>query len=134
MHEADGDNTAVTERDTAAVAGDSAVAEDSQDKCDIDPMDALDELDVRPKAKPPKRKASNRAAVQAVVMPMRPKCAGRDSDATKTIYLYRQPAGMSKTKNTLCLRADCLDWLLSYAADQHHCQGVEALTLRSVLL
>ena len=82
---ADDDNTAVAERDTAAVAGDSAVAEDSQDKGDIDRMDTLVDANVKPKATPNRKKALNRAEVRTLVMPMRPKCAGRDSDATRTI-------------------------------------------------
>ena len=115
-----------SDSNTAAVADDdSAVAEDSQDTGDIDPMDALVEVDVKTKAKPKQKKALNRAVVKRLVMPMRPTCAGRDGDAHRIICVFGKAMGCPNKTTKIYLRADSLDWLLAYAADEKYFKGVE---------
>ena len=46
-----------------------------------------------------------------------------DQTETERIWVYKKPGSSRFT--SIYLRHDCLDWLLSYAADQHHFQGVE---------
>ena len=53
-------------------------------------------------------------------MPKRPLCAGSEQDATQTIHVLLKPNG----NRQLYLRIDGLEWLLSYAADEHHFQGI----------
>ena len=42
----------------------------------------------------------------------------------KLVTAYRKAGSSSRNKGNLYLRVDCLDWLLSYAADELHFQGV----------
>ena len=112
------------EDDETAVAADPGHDKDE----DIDPMDALDAVvekvpRLRAKAKAKPKQGPPRAQVYQVSMPKRPACAGKDQQETIHIWVYRKP-GPPRTA-TLYLRTDCLDWLLSYGADQHHFQGVE---------
>jgi hypothetical protein len=76
----------------------------------------------------PERAASAmRSVMRQLVMPTRPECAASAMQAgdTTLIPLWRGP-GKAKTANNgkLYLRIDCLDWLLSYAADELHFQGI----------
>ena len=68
-----------------------------------------------------------RSVMRQLVMPTRPECAASAMQAgdTTLISLWRGP-GKAKTANNgkLYLRIDCLDWLLSYAADELHFQGI----------
>lgn len=127
----------------SAVAGEgpAAVAEakadsQAQDQ-DVDPMDALDEVEEElPKAtatltptKSRTRKAEKvnkflRAEVQQLEMPTRPACAGRSQDGTTFINVYRKSGASARNFGNLYLQVDSLDWLLSYAADELHFQGV----------
>ena len=117
------------EDDEAEEGAGTIVADPGHDSDeDIGPMDTLDAVvDLVPrqrakgKAKP--KKGPPRAQVYQLTMPKRPECAGKDQKETIRIWVYRKP-GPPRTA-TLYLRTDCLDWLLSYAADQHHFQGVE---------
>ena len=84
-------------RFAAAVADDdSAVAEDSQDKGDIDRMDTLVDANVKPKATPKGKKALNRAEVRTLVMPLRPACAGRDGESHRIIHVYAWKCAQNK--------------------------------------
>ena len=102
---------------------------------DVDPMDALNDLVETPiKRKPaPNRRATianakrqTRSAVAAVLMPTRPLCVGSAVADTTTISVYMkgQSQGGSPALRSIYLRMDNLDWLLSYAADQLHHQGI----------
>ena len=52
-------------------------------------------------------------------MPRRPICSGVELGQTQTIYVYVKPGNRS-----LYIRVDFIDWLLAYAADEQHFQGV----------
>ena len=96
---------------------------------DIDPMDELDAT-TPAQPKPLKyRKLSTvhrRALVETLTVPTRPICTGRGDGDTTTIRVYRLPMSDSRSNARLYLRTDCIDWLLAYAADELHCQGVIA--------
>lgn len=123
----DGTETAVAGPDTA-----TAVADEGDD--DFDPMSALDEMvdtlqkQKRSQAKSSRIKHPERAMVQQLMMSTRPKCAACANDGDRAITVYRPGGGGSGAqrgcKGNLFLRVDCLDWLLSYAADELHYQGV----------
>ena len=108
-------------------AASSAVAGDDADDTDDDPMCTLDDIASPPVATPKKtympKRIPARATVQTVTMPKRPPCSARAAVAgTVTIRLY-MPLGDKKKK--MYMQTDSLDWLLSYAADELHFQGVE---------
>jgi hypothetical protein len=113
--------------DLAVVTGEEG---DTQyQDADDDPMNALDDVVdtlVKPHAKATytKTKRSSRASVHDLEMPMTPPCAGFDNPGTKIICVYRKPGSNARNKENLYLRADCIGWLLSYAADELHFQGV----------
>ena len=88
----------------------SAVAEDSQD----DPMNSLDMCVER------KDKVSQKTGLLTVTMPMRPPCSGADIGKTVDVHLLRK----DKAGTRLFMRIDCLDWLLSYAADEFAFGGI----------
>ena len=113
-----------------------AVAE-QRDACqieEVDPMDALDEVAASEfqtpvkgeKALFKKRQVARRlrSEVQQLEMPTRPVCAGRPQDGMTSIHVYRKPGSTCRNFGNLYLRTDCLDWLLSYAADELYFQGV----------
>ena len=62
--------------------------------------------------------------VKKFEMPKRPPCAGCEKDDKTVICVYRKPGSSIRNKRNLYLQVDCLDWLLSYAADELHFQGV----------
>ena len=87
---------------------------------DVDPMDELEEVALPVKTVKKTKKSRCQTQLRALTMPKRPPCSGVERDLTTIIYVYSPP----KCKS-LYLRVDCLDWLLSYAADEHHYQGIE---------
>jgi hypothetical protein len=103
----------------------AAVAED-----DEDPMAALDELDSQlVKVAKPRRGAMKRSVPEVVSlqMPTRPLCVGSTEDTgVTTIYVYwrEEKARSDPKKRAVHIRTDCLDWFLSYAADEYHHQGI----------
>lgn len=125
---------AVAEAESAVAAnGDANAANHSDSDPDDDPMDQLDDvMETKPatKTKPtPKRTHAwgARSAIVCVDMPARPPCLGLQHVLTQPIWVYRKGKtrnSSQEAKQNLYLRTDCLDWLLSYAADEYHCQGV----------
>jgi len=119
-----------TDEASAAVAGASAVADGSAVvDDDADPMDALASFVAhggKPGNKPSAKKS--RAIVLEVPMLKRPPCVGCATNGTKVIWVYRKalPANTSTKhfKGNMYLRVDCLEWLLSYAADEFRFQGI----------
>ena len=81
-------------------------------------MDALDDVAAVVK-KPTKKRLPSRRGPVPLTMPKRPPCSGLDQEETQIIYVYLKPGNRS-----LYLRIDCLDWLVSYAADEHHFQRI----------
>ena len=57
--------------------------------------------------------------VRAIDMPKRPSCAGSECAEIKKVHMYVRP-----NSKALWIRLDCIDWLVSYAADEHHYQGI----------
>ena len=117
-----------TADDAAAVAEDDAAGKDEKQR-DVDPMDALDELQPAVAEKPtrmPKQKQTARALVRAIEMPKYPSCSGRDQGEVRTVYVYVKPSC-----RVLYIRIDCLDWLLAYAADEHNFHGIVRQTEES---
>jgi hypothetical protein len=118
-------DTAVAESICAAVA----------DECG-DPMDDLDDLPksvAKPHVKAPRNKHTKKSEVRHFDMPMRPPCAAQGCTERVTLGVYRKPvaahhkAGTLTRNNTmLYLKSDCINWLLSYAADELHHQGIAA--------
>ena len=88
---------------------------------DYDPMDALDAgVQSTPvkKGKSPYKKA--RHQILFVDMPMRPPCADASCTETKQVSVYYS----GKTAKKLYVHCDCIGWLIAYAADELHFQGV----------
>ena len=101
--------------------GDGDVDADDED----DPMSALNSICPEPKAKPRKqRSVPPRATVYDLKMPKRPRCAVRDQDATVTVSVYKHGGYLTRASH-LFLRSDCIEWLLSYGADELHFQGIQ---------
>jgi hypothetical protein len=114
----------------------------SDDDCDAavaepDPMDALDDLaDMFPSGTPKpssKRRRlrdlidrGRRTVVETLSVPARPLCTGSDGGATTTISVYRLPMSSRRSNGSFYLRTDDVGWLLAYAADELHFQGVIA--------
>ena len=133
------DDTAVAEGHIAAVAGTQSESQGADES--IDPMDAMDAMDevaaavaeVAPQKKQktqgqPKKPTQGppRAMVHKLEVPTRPPCTACGNDDKTAVYVYRQPK--KRTNANLYLRSDCIGWLLSYAADEQACQGVEPET------
>lgn len=105
---------------------------EKEEAYDPDPMDLLGadlgcpELETPKKCKHPglKRKMDSNLfkstnLVRAIDMPKRPTCAGRDCAEMQTVHMHVKPKSTA-----LWIRLDSIDWLVSYAADEHYYQGV----------
>jgi len=95
----------------------TAAAAAAADNEDHDPMDALAIIETAPPPTPRKKKLRS---VLALTMPMRPECASPSSTETITIHVYRKQSN----NNQIYIRSDYINWLLAYAADELHFQGV----------
>ena len=121
----------------AAVAGgqlSAVAAAQSEADEDIDPMDELDDLvQVVPTAskRPRTTKPAARAMVEELVVPTRPPGVGCSDDDKTVVWVYKKPPAEKKSNARLWLRGDCIDWLLSYAADELSCQGVDPASPRT---
>ena len=93
-----------------AVAGDD----------DYDPMYDLMQVADDTTSKPNKVK-QQQSGVHKLTMPTRPPCAAPDGTCKTVIHAYWADA---TSKRLPYLRTDCVDWLLAYAADELHFQGV----------
>ena len=96
-------------------------------------MDELDDIavtDSPSQPKPPKfrnvRASDCRAMVETLAVPTRPICTGRGPGDTTTISANRLGMSDRRSHAHLYLRTDCIGWLLAYAADELHHQGVIA--------
>ena len=115
-----------------AASSPAVAGSDSQssvaDTLDDDPMESMisiesvaDSLgDVVPRN--PKQRKVDRACVQALSVPTRPACVSGASKEETQIFVYT--ARERRKQSAVHLRADCISWLLSYAADELACQGV----------
>ena len=113
----------------------SAVAESQCDSHtpsnDIDPMYAMDDLTdvVMAEASPsPKKKRTaarslRRSVVLELHVPTRPPCTG-DTGGKTAVWVYRHAQDTKRNYGKLYLRVDNIGWLLAYAADELHLQGV----------
>jgi hypothetical protein len=57
--------------------------------------------------------------VRKVLMPKRPACVQCDAGLNYTVHCWIKPKS-----SALHIKLEDLDWLCSYAADQHHFQGI----------
>ena len=57
--------------------------------------------------------------VRAIDMPKRPTCAGSACAEMQTVHMHVKPKSTA-----LWISLDSIDWLVSYAADEHYYQGV----------
>ena len=90
-----------------------------------DPMCALQSICPTSKAKPRKqRSVPPRATVYDLEMPKRPRCAVREPGAMVTVSVYKHGGYLTRASH-LFLRSDCIEWLLSYGADELHFQGIQ---------
>ena len=127
-----GTEAAVGQGHLSAVAGSQSESQEPDE--DIDPMEEMDDLvDVAPQAKKkPKAKAKPnypcRAAVEEFEVPTRPRCAGCGHDDKTVVYVYKKASLDKRGNGNLWLRLDCIEWLLAYAADELHFQGVPQST------
>ena len=106
--------------ETAVAAADTEPADGQNEG--IYPMAELD--DIVPDLEPPKKNKSckqgpQRSLVREIAMPKRPPCVQCDAGVSKSIQFYCKP-----TSRALFIRIQDMDWLISYAADQHHFQGI----------
>ena len=94
-----------------------------------DPMCELNEIEDSPPLETPKKKRqfkTNRlkpSMARTVLMPRRPPYVQCDAGLTKTVHCWVKPKSKS-----LYIKLEDLDWLCSYAADQHHYQGITRAT------
>ena len=119
-----GDYQPIDSEPSPAVAGSDS--QTSADGDDYDPMEAMVALDsvaeaVSDKKKQPKRRKVDRACVQELQVPTRPPCVATASQGETTVFVYTPSARKNRVPH---LRADCIPWLLAYAADELACQGV----------
>ena len=63
--------------------------------------------------------------VVSIQMPWRPLCVGSNL-GDKTVYVYGRggKARSDPKRPAVYIRKDCMDWFLSYAADEHLHQGI----------
>ena len=66
--------------------------------------------------------SSSKSIIKELEVPRRPDCVGL-GEATKITVYIKGCIQRNWTKKPIYLRVDCVDWLLSYAADEHfnHC-------------
>ena len=120
------------------IKAETAVAEekDSQgpeEGSDYDPMDELAEFHhskaksaPKPKAKPKAKKPGQRSRIMTLKMPKRPICAGGEEEkVTISVYLKTANKHTNCAKRSVWLNASCIGWLLAYAADEKHFEGVK---------
>ena len=64
-------------------------------------------------------------AVRTIAMPSRPPCTAVAGAANIDIHIYKKPATTGRsTRARLYLQSDDIPWLLAYAADELHHQGI----------
>jgi hypothetical protein len=114
--------TAVAGEDDAPLA---SLESDSPVADMIDPMDQLDDGAAAATARPLKRarRKANFHKVVTLPMPLHPPCAVADCHDTKDVMCYYG----GKTCKKTFVRITDIPWLLAYAADEHHFQGVAAI-------
>ena len=78
------------------------------------------------KTKPKPKKTFRTATIRTLQVLTQPLCAGAsDPDATTNVVMYAKNLAHFRAKTfPMFLRVDFIDWLLSYAADELHFQGV----------
>ena len=113
-----------------AVAGSDSQssAASAADAVDEDPMETMISKDTVAESlvelvkQEPKKRKVDRACVQELTVPTRLPCVGTASLGETKIVVYTPQD--KKTNAVVRLRADCISWLLSYAADELACQVV----------
>ena len=93
----------------------------------FDPMSQLNAFEDSPPLETPKKTRQSKpkkpkpahAMVRKVLMPNRPACVQCDAGLNYTVHCWIKPKCRA-----LHIKLEDLDWLCSYAADQHHFQGI----------
>ena len=90
----------------------------------------------KPKAKPKAKKADQRSRIMTLEMPKRPMCAGGGDDKKKgddtitiSVYLKSGSKHTNSAKRPVWLNSSCIGWLIAYAADEKHFEGVQRDTV-----
>jgi len=118
--------TAVAGGGLAAFAESVSDTQEADD--DDDPMNALEDVRcpvAKAKAKSKRRVLPKQAFLHDITMPKRPRCTAIDPNSTIVITLYKKEGTNGGNNGKLYLQSDYLDWLLSYAADELHFQGIQ---------
>ena len=115
----------------SAVAGSQSDSQEPVNE-EVDPMHDMDDLvetvavtkrNRKPRSDPtPQRQG--RSSIEQFEVPTRPPCAAGDTDDKTLVCVYKKARTDNRSRVNLYLRADCIDWLLAYAADELHFQGV----------
>jgi len=128
-------NKAAGIEDITAVAEDQD-AEETQESCEDDKMDALDDIVIpvakaraKSKVKPSAKTLPQQSRPVSFKVPKHPTCSGWNEDDPKgqiEVHVYKSNTTKAKGNNSaLYLRSDCIAWLLQYAADELLFQGIE---------
>ena len=121
-------NKAAGIEDITAVAEDQD-AEETQESCEDDKMDALDDIVIpvakaraKAKVKPSAKALPQQSRPVSFKVPKHPTCSGWNEDDPKgqiEVHVYKSNTTKAKGNNSaLYLRSDCIAWLLQYAADE----------------
>ena len=74
-----------------------------------------------------------KSTIEEVDVPRSPDCVGLGEATKITVYL-KGSGQRNLSKRPIYLRVDGLDWLLSYAADEHFNQGVKSAAVDEVIV
>ena len=121
-------NKAAGIEDITAVAEDQD-AEETQESCEDDKMDALDDIVIpvakaraKAKVKPSAKALPQQSRPVSFKVPKHPTCSGWNEDDPKgqiEVHVYKSNTTKAKGNNSaLYLRSDCIAWLLQYVADE----------------
>ena len=119
----------------SAVAGSQSESQEPEE--DVDPMDSMDTLDeIAPQADKmnqfKKRKLckikNSKSFIENIEVPTRPECVGCGNDDKTVVCVYQKAQAKNRGIGKIYLRADCIQWLLAYAADELHLHGVQQPT------
>ena len=102
---------------------------DEEEDTDVDPMEFFNESRLRTRR--PNRRS--KSTIEEVEVPRSPDCVGLGEATKITVYL-KGSGQRNLSKRPIYLRVDGLDWLLSYAADEHFNQGVKSAAVDEVIV
>lgn len=131
LHDGPGGNEQLgaveTQENLSAVTGPLSESQETDDPDPMDEMVEMVEVVAKKKTAKAKQRARHpiRAAIASFEVPTRPRCTGRVNGGTTFVYVYKKPSSDKRGNGNLYLRCDCIGWLLAYAADELHFQGID---------